>query len=335
MEHATRKLQEVGGSTFTISVPKDWAVERGLTAGASVDIYPSHDAALLIQLADTDHDPLAETRIDVGDSDAAGAHLVDHLRNAYLAGYETITLTTPSRFTPTQRRHVRRAATRYRGLDVVDETDTELTVIDILDYTAVSVERTLSRLQFVALSRLRTALSVLDGTTPSESPVDRDEDASRLADQLVRYATRGIASTRARRHVDTDQATLVEYAVTARALDNVAAHADTLSALDFDAPTDGTPIRDDLATLAATATTVVDDATTALLGDPTRTTDRATIALDHHTDVHNLADALDAADTASGAGYTLGRAVSLLATIADHGHDIAMAALRNTHRHDD
>jgi len=41
----TRKIQIAGGTTYTVSLPKDWASDHGLEAGARVRVHPYEDGS--------------------------------------------------------------------------------------------------------------------------------------------------------------------------------------------------------------------------------------------------------------------------------------------------
>lgn len=43
----TRKVQVTGGSTYTVSIPKDWATENSVSAGSEVEFYPEGDSLFL------------------------------------------------------------------------------------------------------------------------------------------------------------------------------------------------------------------------------------------------------------------------------------------------
>jgi phosphate uptake regulator len=42
----TRKLQRVGGGSFTVSVPKEWATEHQLEPRTEVHLYTHRDATV-------------------------------------------------------------------------------------------------------------------------------------------------------------------------------------------------------------------------------------------------------------------------------------------------
>lgn len=327
MDHTTRKLQKVGGGTYTISVPKTWATAHDLSAGAPVDVYPDRNGSLILRRADAENDPLAETTIEVADPTTSPLH--DRLRAAYTAGYETITFTTPDEFTADQRRDVRRAATRYNGLEVVTESATEVVVTDVLDSNAVSLEQSLTRLQFIALSRLRTAVTALADPTAPDAGLRRDEDAGRITAHVVRRFNRTIASPEAIRHLDVDRPTLAVQCEVAQCLRRIARHGDTLHDVTGVAVPDS--VSDDFLAAGSATVAVVDEAATAILGAPDRTVERATAALSRRDDVEahfeDLESTLTAADES--AGYALGIARAELDAIATAGADVARLALRH------
>ncbi|WP_044957453.1 AbrB/MazE/SpoVT family DNA-binding domain-containing protein, partial [Halarchaeum acidiphilum] len=54
----TRKLQKVGGGTYTVSIPKAWATAHHLEAGAPVHVYPHDDGTLVVRSTRRDEEPI-------------------------------------------------------------------------------------------------------------------------------------------------------------------------------------------------------------------------------------------------------------------------------------
>jgi len=46
----TRKLQEVGGGTFTVSIPRAWAENNGFEVGMELQLYTHRDGSILVDL---------------------------------------------------------------------------------------------------------------------------------------------------------------------------------------------------------------------------------------------------------------------------------------------
>ena len=86
----TRKVQQTGGSTYIISLPKQWAEKMGIKTGVRVSLQAQPDGKLLI-------DPILEgraiktKRIDV--SGCGVKSLERDIISAYLYGYDRIECT--------------------------------------------------------------------------------------------------------------------------------------------------------------------------------------------------------------------------------------------------
>lgn len=52
MSMETRKVQLAGGSTYTVSLPKQWAEEHGVEAGAQLLVAPHDDGSLTVRVSD-------------------------------------------------------------------------------------------------------------------------------------------------------------------------------------------------------------------------------------------------------------------------------------------
>ena len=60
----TRKLQKIGGSTYSVSLPKEWATEHHLEAGMPIHLYPHTDGSLVLRSAAQDGGPLSAATVD-------------------------------------------------------------------------------------------------------------------------------------------------------------------------------------------------------------------------------------------------------------------------------
>ncbi len=49
----TRKVQVTGGSTYTVSLPKEWATENDVSAGSVVDFHAERDRCGALHSATT------------------------------------------------------------------------------------------------------------------------------------------------------------------------------------------------------------------------------------------------------------------------------------------
>jgi len=266
MAGESRKLQKVGGGTFTVSVPKEWATDNALSAGDTVHLYPDDDGSLMICGAcDGDASASATVRTAPGRE----AVLPATVRAAYAAGIERLTISAADELTAEPRRDIDRVVRQRTGMHIVDERDDRVTVRTAIEDAHLSVERTVVQLQFVTHSLFRTATEL--ALSPNPSVHDRIEDRSADADGLValltRQFTRSVSRPGTAATLDVDRARAFDYYRIARSLDRLRRHSVAIAALDVVGAADD----DVVATMRSVAEGVrhyVEQATTAVLDDP-------------------------------------------------------------------
>jgi phosphate uptake regulator len=329
----TRKLQKVGGSTYSVSLPKEWATEHGLEAGMPIHLHPHADGSLVVRRARRNGGPLTETEITVPGSD--GTTVRRALRAAYAVGYDTVKLVSAGEFDPEQRRAVRRFVGTMVGMSVAEETAARITVENLLDPTEVSIQQSVIQLQFTALSMQRAAVDALGDAAEADPLAQRDDDADRLFGMIERHFNRALTDPEEIDDLAVGRAALFEYYLTARQLERVADHAVRIATLaDHPESAGSEAALDDLTALAERARSVVETATTATVDADA---DRAHEALDRRDAVIDDADALDRAlfERSPPDAYARSRVLSHLVRTAACGGNIARVTLQASLRPDD
>ncbi|MFC6736897.1 AbrB/MazE/SpoVT family DNA-binding domain-containing protein, partial [Halolamina salina] len=67
----TRKIQQVGGGTYTVSIPISWAEEHGVEAGETAYLYTHRDGSLIVRWGEREETALGAVDVEAGDADAA------------------------------------------------------------------------------------------------------------------------------------------------------------------------------------------------------------------------------------------------------------------------
>ncbi|MEF8828354.1 MAG: phosphate uptake regulator PhoU [Haloarcula sp.] len=322
----TRKIQTVGGGTYTVSLPKEWAEAEGCTAGTTVDLHTHIDGLLVIQTPDSQTTPRNRVTLAVGDDDPA--EIEQLLRAAYAAGVESVVLEAPDGYTDEQHRAIERVTRNLTGVTVAEETETQVTVQTLLDAGEVSVRQSVRQLQFVALSMHRDAVAALTTGTTSDRWADRDDQADRLYAMIDRYFERGLARLDEIDALGLTRPELFGLWVTANELERVADHAERIGVVAdrLDNQPDE-PIVTALEDIAQDVRTVVEDAVRVIIDDACVATARETLAA--RRAVRRRITSLDRQLFESGdADYRLTRALDSLARTAEHGGNIAEFGLR-------
>ena len=121
----TRKVQVTGGSTYTVSLPKDWATENGISGGSLVEFHPEEETLLLMPQTD---DEKIEGTLDI--TGLEDDELMRAVVTMYVSGFDIITLET-SQVTAAQRRSIREATQGLVGLEVIGETSGRVRLQDL------------------------------------------------------------------------------------------------------------------------------------------------------------------------------------------------------------
>ena len=318
----SRKIQTVGGGTYTVSLPKTWAEAHDLEAGSTVDLHTHVDGVLVVEA----REPEAATGpVRVAVDDEPPVHLERTLRAAYAAGVSAVRFETTDGFDGDQRRRIEAVARTMTGVTVAGESATQVTVRTLLDPGSVSLAQSVRQLTFVALSMHRDATAALSADGGIEL-ADRDEQADRLAAMVDRHFARGLDRLDEIDALGRRRPALFELWTTARQLERVADHAERIAATARGVATDDDTVAllDDL---AATARGVVEDAVSVIIDDAGVETARE--ALRARDSVRERATRIERErfDPAA-TDYRLVRVLDSLRRTAELGGNVAETGLR-------
>lgn len=170
----TRKVQQVGGTTLTVSIPKEWADAVSLEAGDEVTFTPNEDGSLTLRAHhETDDEPV----MYVIDADACGKKLLDRLIVAgYIIGYERLRITAESLDHETTE-VIHRAARRLTGLDIVEREDSHIELHNFMEVGQSGLYSLMRRLQTTVLHMLDSCVyALVQGRTDLLEDVREMED---------------------------------------------------------------------------------------------------------------------------------------------------------------
>ncbi|WP_276260116.1 phosphate uptake regulator PhoU [Haloglomus litoreum] len=323
----TRKVQVTGGSTFTVSLPKDWATENGVSGGSVVEFHPEDDALLLT--------PRREEEKVEGTLDISGLEERDLMRavvTMYVSGFDIITLES-SRVTAAQRRTIRDAVQSLVGLEVIGETSERVRLQDLLDSSELSLHNAITRMRLVSVTMLADSVAALveNDDDLAADVVQRDDDVDRLWSMVSRVFRSVLRDPAAAADVGLDRETCFDYHSSARQLERVADHATKIAthAQELDAvPEDAAGALEDL---HVAAEEVIETAMDALLEDDSEEATR--MANDARRQIEAIDEQAREVDALiremdPQQAQLLGLVVDSLTRAADYGGNIAETALQ-------
>jgi phosphate transport system protein len=323
-----RKVQLTGGSTYTVSIPKDWARSHDISAGEEVIFHPDNGSLLVTPAGNGE-----PTRGELDVEDRTGDALTRAVMTMYVSGFDVIELTGAS-ITPGQRRVIREATQGLVGLEVLEETPDQVVIQDLLDSAELSVHSAVERMHLIARSMLEDALSALVDydLELAREVAARDDDVDRLFNVVSRIFRGTLRSPTMAREIGLSRENCFDYHSSARQLERVADHAAKIGqvTLELDATVpDG--IADSLESLLEEALAVIETAFEALFAEDA---DEATdLANDARSQVESFDDRTRVIDDQlrdldPSRARHLGLIVDSLSRSADYGGNIAETALQ-------
>lgn len=329
----TRKIQKVGGGTFTVSLPQDWAQAEAISQGDVVDVHAHIDGMLVVQTRDRETEPTGSVRVELR-GDTGTEHVLQSLWAAYTAGYTEIVLTTQDTFTSSQRRAANEVTNVLGGATGGAIAEQEITVRALLDPDEISVRQLVRQLSFVALSMHETAMAAVADPLSELDLADRDDQADRLFAMTERSFTRSLSRLSEVDSLGETRPELFELWSTARDLERVADHAERIGTVahGFDNPSEGDHVAA-LQQLAGRAQDLVDYAVRSVVDD--EGTNAACEALTLRTHVREEVRELDRRLFGDAtADYRLARILDSVQRTAEHGGNIAERGLQRAFRSD-
>ncbi len=229
MDTQLRKLQEMGGATLLISLPKDWIKASSLKKGSVLSIESSGDGGLLIYPVGSG--TRAEKEIEIAyPSPFERGRFGDQITGAYLLGYDLIRVKGKHRINSRDRESILTAIKRLIGLEVVEEDAFGITSQFLVDNTAVEPSKIFRRISTIVRAMINdTLLQVSNESLQYESIAQRDDEVDRLHFLLVRLIRTAVRDPRIAAKFGLTAIDSLDYRVAASTLESAGDHAVELS----------------------------------------------------------------------------------------------------------
>lgn len=177
----TRKVQKTGGSTYIISLPREWIDKHGIQVKDTIGILSQPDGNLLITPYISSEKLVREKKFDIDeikDSDFLFRLLV----GAYIMGYNIIEVKSSKKIES----EIRDTVINFRkitiGTEIIEETDNNIIIKDLLDPKEMPFEKTIRRMYILANGMHEDALKALETEDKrlAEKVIESDDEIDRL-----------------------------------------------------------------------------------------------------------------------------------------------------------
>jgi phosphate uptake regulator len=258
-----RRIQKTGGSTYIISLPKNWVTARGLGPGDVLLFTPRADGSLTI-FAESGDPAEAERRVVEVDNGMDDEHLFRRLIAEYIAGYPLLEVRTDGRMSPRTREVVRNFAQRMIGPEILEETSEAVILQDVVGSNPLPIPSIIRREHQMVRAMHVDAMAAFRGrdTSIARDVIDRDWEVDRLHWFLEKQVTSALRDARILATLELTLPECSTYLLASRVLERIADHAVRIADSVTILGKESTPERlgTELDRMAAAAATALSDA---------------------------------------------------------------------------
>ena len=226
----TRKVQVTGGSSYIITLPKEWVTSAKIKKNDPVGVMVQSDGTLLITPSTTVESSLMTKEFNV-DNVTDGTYLFRLLIGAYISGYPNIVIKSNSEIQPFVRDCVMNFTQMLIGPEIVEEDDHTIITKDLLKPTEMPFDKTLRRMFLLVKSmheNIMLALTNRDKNLAAEV-YNRDKDVDRLQWLVARQSNMVLEDISLSNKMEIQQRNIIFYFTISRILERVGDHAIIIS----------------------------------------------------------------------------------------------------------
>jgi phosphate uptake regulator len=221
-----RRIQKTGGSTYIVSLPKNWVTSRGLHEGDVLLFSPRSDGSLTLY---ADEGPRAEgvKRTVEVTNDMDEDHLFRRLIAEYIAGAPLLEVRTPGRMSPKTRNIVRGFAQRMIGPEILEETADAVVLQDVVGANPLPIPSVIRRMHQMVRAMQTDAMAAFHARDPSiaKDVVERDWEVDRLHWFVEKQVTTALRDARTLTSLGLTLPDCATFLLASRVLERIADHA--------------------------------------------------------------------------------------------------------------
>lgn len=195
----SRRLQISGGSTYIISLPKNWVRDLGISVGDHVTMVKNPNRSLTLFSGDGQAEAKSRAIIRVGKKDTSES-ITRKIIATYLDGYKTIQIR--SKGVRIQAEHAKAirglVRTSMIGTEVVESSSETITIQVLTRLPELSFETALKRMYLMAANMHTEAMEALScaDVPHSEEIVKMDDEVDRFSLYMRRNLAMSVANAR-------------------------------------------------------------------------------------------------------------------------------------------
>ena len=167
-----RKIQLVAGTTYTVSLPKEWVKKNHLKEKNEIALYEKNDETLVISAQLSENEKMKEISLD---ADKYASNIDRILFAVYYMGVETINLFSKIGLSKDVKSIIRKTLTHMSGTEISYEDKRKITIKVLLDKSKIDIMQVLYRIYLLldtSLLNVRDELNI-EEIRLNENEIDR------------------------------------------------------------------------------------------------------------------------------------------------------------------
>lgn len=232
----TRKLQQTGGSSFIVSLPKPWVVQNGLGPKDQVKIEWRPNGSLRIIAEEASVRRRSEIEIDLDNTN--DSFLLEYLIGAYLSGAQLIRLRTKTHVDKDVRKILRRFIQTTRGVEIISESEKTIELITMLNPQDMPLLSSINRMYLLISSSMRDVSDALirNEILDIEDATEKEKEVDALRLLLERQTGQILVSASMSNTFGTDRWEAAELTNIVRSMERMGDHAYSIACLASELP---------------------------------------------------------------------------------------------------
>jgi len=176
-----RRVQMTGGSSYIITLPKEWIKASNIKKNDPIGLLTQSDGTLLIT-SKMKQEQLYKVKEFDSSKIPKQTFLLRQLIGAYIAGYTSIIVKSSTRITTEVRSVLRTFTQTTIGQEIVEETDNSITLKDLLNPLEMPLDKTIKRMQIIVKGMNEDALRAIKTCDKklADEIILRDTEVDRL-----------------------------------------------------------------------------------------------------------------------------------------------------------
>ncbi len=176
-----RKVQLSGGSSYVLTLPKEWISKHNIKKNYALGLIPQDDGTLIVT-PKTSPEKIYKKKKIIIDDIKSSEYLFRLLIGSYISGFSTIKVISRKGLKPFMRDSVNSFTRKVIGTEIIEEDIKYITIKDLLDPSEMPFSKTMNRMSIIARTMHIDAIKTLKKREKSiaEEVDRRDREVNKL-----------------------------------------------------------------------------------------------------------------------------------------------------------